>query len=77
MIRNDGVRGLGSIDVRSLDRPDPRRAQPAAIASVASAFPEASYSQDEVGVLLGLQSRVVRKLLGAPHIQKRPLYLPE
>lgn len=48
----------------------------AAIASVAGAFPETSYSQDEVGVRLGLQSRVVRKLLDAPHIHKRHLYLP-
>jgi 3,5-dihydroxyphenylacetyl-CoA synthase len=48
----------------------------AAIASVASAFPERSYTQAEVGKLLGLQNRVVRKLLGSPHIRKRHLYLP-
>ena len=47
------------------------------IASVGSAFPEASYSQEEVGALLGLENKVVRKLLRAPHIQKRHLYLPE
>jgi polyketide synthase Type III len=46
------------------------------IASVASAFPEASYSQEEIGALLGLENRVVKKLLRAPHIQKRHLYLP-
>lgn len=48
----------------------------AAIASVASAFPERSYSQQEVGELLGLENRVVRKLLRSPHIRKRHLYLP-
>jgi len=46
------------------------------IAAVGSAFPESSYSQAEVGALLGLEHRVVRKLLGAPHIRKRHLYLP-
>jgi 3,5-dihydroxyphenylacetyl-CoA synthase len=49
----------------------------AAIASVASAFPAASYSQEEIGRLLGLNHRVAQKLLRAPHIQKRHLYLPE
>jgi len=48
----------------------------ATIASVGSAFPPASYSQDEVGELLGLRNRVVRKLLEAPHIRRRHLYLP-
>jgi 3,5-dihydroxyphenylacetyl-CoA synthase len=48
----------------------------AAIASVGSAFPPDSYSQDEVGALLGLDNRVVRKLLAAPHIRRRHLYLP-
>lgn len=47
------------------------------IASVASAFPERSYSQEEIGTLLGLENRVVKKLLRATHIQKRHLYLPE
>jgi 3,5-dihydroxyphenylacetyl-CoA synthase len=48
----------------------------ATIASVGSAFPPDFYSQDQVGALLGLHDRVVRKLLGAPHIRKRHLYLP-
>jgi predicted naringenin-chalcone synthase len=48
----------------------------ATIASVGSAFPPDFYSQDEVGELLGLRNRVVRKLLDAPHIRKRHLYLP-
>jgi predicted naringenin-chalcone synthase len=48
----------------------------AAIAAVGSAFPDTSYSQEEIGVLLGLENRVVQKLLRAPHIQKRHLYLP-
>jgi 3,5-dihydroxyphenylacetyl-CoA synthase len=48
----------------------------ATIASVGSAFPPDSYSQDEVGALLGLHNRVVRKLLDSPHIRKRHLYLP-
>jgi 3,5-dihydroxyphenylacetyl-CoA synthase len=49
----------------------------AVIASVASAFPDRSYSQEEIGALLGLENRVVKKLLGSPHIQRRHLYLPE
>ncbi|HEV2374314.1 MAG TPA: type III polyketide synthase, partial [Streptosporangiaceae bacterium] len=46
------------------------------IASVGSAFPDSSYSQEEIGALLGLENRVVKKLLRSPHIQKRHLYLP-
>ncbi len=57
--------------------PQARLRAGAVIASVASAFPETSYSQEEVGALLGLENRVVKKLLRAPHIQKRHLYLPE
>lgn len=49
----------------------------AVIASVASAFPQRSYSQEELGELLGLENRVVKKLLRSPHIQRRHLYLPE
>src|SRR6202020_1832589 len=52
------------------------RERTAAIASVGSAFPDQSYSQDEIGALLGLENRVVKKLLRSPHIQKRHLYLP-
>ena len=52
-------------------------ATPAAvIASVGSAFPDTAYSQEEIGALLGVENRVVRKLLRAPHIAKRHLYLP-
>jgi 3,5-dihydroxyphenylacetyl-CoA synthase len=69
MIRDSVVRGLGRLE-------DPPREPAAAIASVASAFPETAYSQDEIGLRLGLRSRVVQKLLRAPHIQKRHLYLP-
>ncbi|MFC7534586.1 type III polyketide synthase [Actinoplanes sp. GCM10030250] len=50
--------------------------RPALVASVGSAFPRRSYTQDEVGNLLGLTNRVVRKLLSAPHIRTRHLYLP-
>ena len=64
---------LESIEVRL---PASSREQTAAIASVGSAFPDQSYSQDEVGALLGLENRVVKKLLRSPHIQKRHLYLP-
>jgi len=46
------------------------------IASVGSAFPGRSYSQEEIGALLGLENRVVKKLLRSPHIQQRHLYLP-
>ena len=49
----------------------------AVITSVASAFPERAYSQEEIGTLLGLENRVVKRLLTSPHIQRRHLYLPE
>src|SRR5690349_8707164 len=57
-------------------RPGHARARTAMISAVGSAFPQASYSQDEIGVLLGLENEVVQKLLRAPHIRKRHLYLP-
>lgn len=58
-------------------RHEPTRGPSAVIASVASAFPDRSYTQDEIGTLLGLENRVVRKLLRSPHIERRHLYLPE
>ena len=60
-----------------IDAPTPLRERVGVISSVASTFPESAYSQEEVGALLGLENKVVRKLLRAPHIQKRHLYLPE
>jgi 3,5-dihydroxyphenylacetyl-CoA synthase len=77
MIRNDHVLTLNSADSHSIVRPAALRERTAVIASVGSAFPDRSYSQDEVGALLGLENRVVKKLLRSPHIQKRHLYLPE
>jgi 3,5-dihydroxyphenylacetyl-CoA synthase len=72
MIRDDHALRLDSIH-----RPAPLRERTAVIASVGSAFPDQSYSQEEIGALLGLEHRVVKKLLRSPHIQKRHLYLPE
>lgn len=77
MIRNSHALMLDSIEAHSIRRPAPLRESVAVIASVGSAFPGASYSQEEVGALLGLENRVVKKLLRSPHIQKRHLYLPE
>src|SRR6266487_4992880 len=77
MIRNDHVLTLNSADSHSIVRPAARRERTAVIASVGSAFPDRSYSQDEVGALLGLENQVVKKLLRSPHIQKRHLYLPD
>jgi len=77
MIRNEHALRLDSVGAHSIHRQDVRRERTAAIASVASAFPERSYTQEEIGALLGLENRVVRKLLRSPHIQKRHLYLPE
>lgn len=77
MIRNDYALTLNSADSHSIVRPAALRERTAVIASVGSAFPDRSYSQDEVGALLGLENRVVKKLLRSPHIQKRHLYLPE
>ena len=73
---NKDIRRLDSLDVRTIRGPAHMHESSAAIASVASAFPATAYSQDEIEVLLGLENRVVKKLLRAPHIQKRHLYLP-
>jgi alkylresorcinol/alkylpyrone synthase/polyketide synthase Type III len=72
MIRNEQALRLGSIS-----NPDPAGDRTAVIASVGSAFPDRSYTQEEIGALLGLENRVVKKLLGSSHIQRRHLYLPE
>jgi 3,5-dihydroxyphenylacetyl-CoA synthase len=72
MIRHEHVLGHG-------DTAEPARQGDAmaVIASVGSAFPSRSYTQAEVGALLGLENRVVQRLLRSPHIQRRHLYLPE
>jgi 3,5-dihydroxyphenylacetyl-CoA synthase len=77
MIRNDHALELDSAESHAIVRSTPLRERTAVIASVGSAFPDRSYSQDEVGALLGLENRVVKKLLRAPHVRKRHLYLPE
>jgi 3,5-dihydroxyphenylacetyl-CoA synthase len=76
MIRNEHALRLHDIEAHPIHRPAPLRERTAAIASVGSAFPAGSYSQEEIGALLGLENRVVKKLLRSPHIQKRHLYLP-
>jgi 3,5-dihydroxyphenylacetyl-CoA synthase len=76
MIRNGDALRLRNIDVDPVHLPDPLRDKAAVIASVGSAFPDRSYSQEEIGILLGLENRIVKKLLRSPHIQKRHLYLP-
>jgi 3,5-dihydroxyphenylacetyl-CoA synthase len=77
MIRNEHALRLDDFKTHSLRRQAPLRDAAAAIASVGSAFPATSYSQEEIGELLGLENRVVKKLLRSSHIQKRHLYLPE
>jgi polyketide synthase Type III len=76
MIQSADVREVNSPDVSPAGRQEFLREKTAAIASVGSAFPDTAYSQQEVGDLLGLQNPVVRRLLRAPHISKRHLYLP-
>ena len=76
MIRNEDVRELEGLEVRPFHPPAIFGDAAAAIASVASAFPATAYSQEEIRTLLGLENRVVQKLLRAPHIAKRHLYLP-
>lgn len=76
MIRNEGACGLDRPAVRPIRHPALYLERTAAIASVGSAFPETAYSQEEIGALLGLEDRAVKKLLRAAHIQKRHLYLP-
>jgi 3,5-dihydroxyphenylacetyl-CoA synthase len=76
VIGNEGIRELESLEVRAIHRPAPSEERTAAITSVASAFPETAYSQEEIRALLGLENRVVKKLLRSPHIRKRHLYLP-
>ena len=77
MIRNDHVLRLDSVETPQAPPPEWPPEGTAVIASVASAFPDRSYSQDEIGRLLGLENPVVKKLLRAPHIRKRHVYLPE
>src|SRR6266481_8977945 len=76
MIRNGDALRLRNIEVIPSHRPAPLQESAAAIVSVGSAFPDRSYSQEEIGALLGLENRVVKKLLRSSHIQKRHLYLP-
>jgi polyketide synthase Type III len=76
MIRNGDALRLRNIEANPIHHPAPLRERTAVIASVGSAFPDRSYSQEEIGALLGLENRVVKKLLHSPHIQKRHLYLP-
>jgi polyketide synthase Type III len=76
MIRNGDALRLRNIEVNPIRRPAPLQETAAAIVSVGSAFPDQSYSQEEIGALLGLENRVVKKLLRSSHIQKRHLYLP-
>jgi alkylresorcinol/alkylpyrone synthase/polyketide synthase Type III len=76
MIRDDRAVNLDSIDAHSIHSLASSRERSAVIASVASAFPSQSYSQDEIEALLGPENRAVKKLLRSPHIQKRHLYLP-
>jgi len=76
MIRNEHALRLDGIEAHSSRRSVPLPEGAAAIASVGSAFPDRSYSKEEIGALLGLENRVVKKLLRSPHIQKRHLYLP-
>jgi polyketide synthase Type III len=75
MIRASGQVLISGRAARPVSHRDAAR-NLASIVSVGSAFPATSYSQEEVRELLGLEDRVVRKLLRSPHIQKRHLYLP-
>ena len=68
---------INTVHALSFGAPARLRERAPAIASVGSAFPDTAYSQEEVGALLGLENKVVKKLLRAPHIRKRHLYLPE
>jgi 3,5-dihydroxyphenylacetyl-CoA synthase len=76
MIQNEHVRELARPEAHGTHPPTLPGERTAAIAAVGSAFPGTAYSQDEIGVLLGLENRVVKTLLRSPHIQKRHLYLP-
>jgi polyketide synthase Type III len=76
MIWDENARGQQGVAVHSIRRTAPRGEKPVAIAAVGSAFPAAAYTQEEIEVLLGVRSRVVQKLLRAPHIRTRHLYLP-
>jgi len=76
MIQSVRVGEVNRPEAGPIHRIESVRERTAAIACVRSAFPDTAYSQDEIGDLLGLQNPVVRKLLSAPHILKRHLYLP-
>src|SRR5215475_9897472 len=76
MIQGVPVREANRPEASPISRQEFLRERTAAIASVGSAFPDTAYSQEEIGDLLGLHNPVVRRLLRAPHISKRHLYLP-
>jgi 3,5-dihydroxyphenylacetyl-CoA synthase len=76
MIPSVHVGEVNRPDVSPIQRQEYLGERTAAIASVGSAFPDTAYSQEEIGDLLGLYNPVVRRLLRAPHILKRHLYLP-
>jgi polyketide synthase Type III len=76
MIPSVHVGEINRPDVSPIQRQEYLGERTAAIASVRSAFPGTAYSQEEIGDLLGLHNPVVRRLLRAPHILKRHLYLP-
>ncbi len=76
MVQSVDVRTANSAEVSPIHRQEFAPERTAAIAAVGSAFPDTAYSQDEIGDLLGLQNPVVRRLLRAPHIRKRHLFLP-
>ena len=63
MMRKEEAVRLDSLEAHPLHCPAPLPERAAAIASVGSAFPATAYSQEEIGVLLGLENRVVKKLL--------------
>src|SRR5262249_62207881 len=77
MIRDERALRLTDFEVHPIQRTMPMPKRAAAIASVGSAFPASSYSQEEIVTLLGLENRVVKKLLRSPHIQRRHIYLPQ
>lgn len=72
MMRKEEAVRLDSLEAHPLHCPAPLPERAAAIASVGSAFPATAYSQEEIGVLLGLENRVVKKLLRAQWVTNHP-----
>ncbi len=76
LLENSSQNNQSSEEV-SETRTSRRSSETSFICGIGTAFPAQSYTQNEVSDLLGIDNPTVRKLLSAPHILTRQLYLPK